>query len=192
MATWSDIPFVIIGILQTVALVLKSMVIFCIPSSLRYKEITGSDVVLITGAGSGLGRQFAIKFAELGCKKLILWDISEPGLQETKSLVESPKYGSKAWIYTVDVTQRNQVYEYAERVKRDLGSCFNVTYLINNAGVVAGNNILDLKDESIIRTFEVNAISHFWVSLIFFIGLQCFFYFIVQCSCKRGDELSKP
>lgn len=156
----------ILGLLHVIALIFKSIALFFVPGSLRYKDIKGSDVVLITGAGSGLGRQFAIKFAELGCKKLILWDINEPGLQETKSLVESPKYESRAWIYVVDVTHRTQVYEYAERVKRDLGNCSTVTYLINNAGVVAGNNILDLKDDSIIRTFEVNAISHFWVSLL--------------------------
>lgn len=164
MASVSDIPAVILGIFHVLALVLKSFVLFFIPNSLRYKDIKGTDVVLITGAGSGLGRQFAIKFAELGCKKLVLWDINESGLQETKSLVESPKYGSRAWIYVVDVTRRHDVYSYATRVKQELGSCSYVTYLINNAGVVAGNNLLELKDESIIKTFEVNTISHFWVS----------------------------
>jgi len=166
MASLADVPGVLIGIFHVIVLILKSIVIFFVPKSLRYKEITERDVVLITGAGSGLGRQFAIKFAELGCKKLVLWDINDAGLEETKSIVEGSRYnGVRAWVYNVDVTLRNQVYETATRVKQDLSSSSFVTYLINNAGVVAGNDILELKDESIIKTFEVNAISHFWVSI---------------------------
>lgn len=40
-----------------------------------------------------------------------------------------------------------------------------VTILINNAGIVSGKPLLDTPDHLIQRTFDVNIISHFWVSL---------------------------
>ncbi len=39
-----------------------------------------------------------------------------------------------------------------------------VTMLINNAGILFGNSILDSKPEDIEQTMAVNAMSHFWVS----------------------------
>lgn len=41
-----------------------------------------------------------------------------------------------------------------------------MTILINNAGVVSGNLLLDTPDHLIKRTFDVNILAHFWVSFI--------------------------
>lgn len=43
----------------------------------------------------------------------------------------------------------------------------DVTILVNNAGVVTGKPFLDIPDHMVERSFLVNAISHFWVSLSF-------------------------
>lgn len=40
-----------------------------------------------------------------------------------------------------------------------------VTLLLNNAGVVSGRALLDTPDHLIERSFNVNVLSHFWVSL---------------------------
>merc|ERR1712192_318767 len=37
-----------------------------------------------------------------------------------------------------------------------------VTILVNNAGIVSGNTILDTPDNKIVKTFEVNVFAHFW------------------------------
>lgn len=42
---------------------------------------------------------------------------------------------------------------------------FQITILINNAGVASGYLLLDTPDHLIQRTFDVNVIAHFWVSL---------------------------
>ena len=42
-----------------------------------------------------------------------------------------------------------------------------VTILVNNAGIVGGNTFLESKDEMIEKTFEVNAISHCWMTRAF-------------------------
>lgn len=149
----------ILALLVLLLQAIKSIFMLFVPNSLRYKNIE-DDVVLITGGGSGLGRSLAVTFARHGVKKIVLWDINDDGMKETKSLVESPKFNSKCWIYVCDVSDRHKVYEMASYVKRDVGT---VTILVNNAGVVSGSNILDLKDEQIIRTFEINSLAHFWV-----------------------------
>jgi all-trans-retinol dehydrogenase (NAD+) len=61
------------------------------------------NVVLITGGGSGVGRQVASRFALLGAK-VVLWDINEAGLQQSSRDIASA--GGKVWAYTVDVTDK--------------------------------------------------------------------------------------
>ena len=44
-------------------------------------------------------------------------------------------------------------------------SCINLKrmlFAVNNAGIVSGTTVLDTPDNKIIKTFEVNALAHFW------------------------------
>lgn len=133
----------------------KEVILFFIPISWRSKSIAG-EIVLITGSGSGLGQLMAIRFAEKGAR-VVLWDVNQIGLEETERRVFEA--GGKAYSYLVDITNKELVYETAKRVKDDVG---NVTILVNNAGIVTGNSFMDQPDHKIIKTFEVNTISHFW------------------------------
>ncbi|XP_002735961.1 17-beta-hydroxysteroid dehydrogenase 13-like, partial [Saccoglossus kowalevskii] len=119
------------------------------------KSLEG-EIVLVTGAGSGIGRQMAINFAKQGCR-LVIWDMNKHGGDETAEQITN--LGATAHSYRCDVTNKDEVYRLAEQVKKDVGS---VTILVNNAGVVAGKNLLDCPDELILRSMNVNAISHFW------------------------------
>jgi all-trans-retinol dehydrogenase (NAD+) len=124
------------------------------------KSLLG-EIVVITGAGSGIGRLLAIKLSQSGCR-LALWDVDEKNVElVAASIREDPKalYGSDCRAYQVDVTDRKKVYEVAERVKSDLGP---VDILINNAGIVSGKSLLETPDERIVKLFEINAIAHFW------------------------------
>lgn len=42
---------------------------------------------------------------------------------------------------------------------------FQVSILINNAGIVTGKKFMETADELIIKTMEVNTMAHFWVSI---------------------------
>ncbi|XP_053415240.1 short-chain dehydrogenase/reductase family 16C member 6-like [Nycticebus coucang] len=122
----------------------------------RKKNVAG-EIVLITGAGSGLGRQLAIHFARLGAI-LVLWDINEEGNMETCRLAKE-KGAGKVFAYTCDCSKRQDIYRVADQVRKEVG---DVTILINNAGVVTGELLLDTPDHMVERSFLVNAISHFW------------------------------
>lgn len=64
--------------------------------------------------------------------------------------------------YIVDISNREQVYETARKVKEDVG---NVDILINNAGIVACKTLWELPDKVIENTYAVNILSHYWVRI---------------------------
>lgn len=92
------------------------------------------QVVFITGAASGIGRQAAIMFGEEGAK-LAISDWNATGLEETKGLLE--KMGVTTQAYQLDVSDYAKVKEILAKVKLDFG---RVDIGLNNAGIGASNN----------------------------------------------------
>jgi len=125
------------------------------PFLLKRKSVE-NKVILITGAGSGLGQLLSVEFAKLGAI-IVAWDINETNLNKTKKLVEET--GSKCFNYIVDVSKKSNIYEASKKVREEVGFVF---MLINNAGIVTGKDFLELKDEEIELTMNVNAMAHIW------------------------------
>ncbi|MEQ2216502.1 hypothetical protein XENOCAPTIV_017228, partial [Xenoophorus captivus] len=115
----------------------------------RLKSIDG-ELCLITGAGGVLGRLFALEFAKEGAH-LILWDCNTAANEQTAQLAR--KLGVEVRTYTVDLSKRQSIYEAAGRVRAEVG---DVSILVNNAGVVAGQRLLECPDELLERTLLVN------------------------------------
>ena len=76
------------------------------------------EVVVITGAGSGIGRLMALILAKLGCK-LALWDINEEAVKGVSEEVR--KAGAEAKIYVADVSDPKRVAELGASVIKDFG-----------------------------------------------------------------------
>lgn len=112
--------------------------------------------VLITGAASGIGRLLAEKMSDRGAR-LILWDIDADGLRELAAGLKQLE--RQAVVYRVDVSDRQAIARAAEHVLATHGP---IDVLINNAGIVTGQPILEASDEQIERTFGVNILAHFW------------------------------
>lgn len=98
--------------------------------------------------------------------KIVAWDINEAGLAKTKQLVEAT--GGRCFTYKVDVSNRQRIYETADRVKQEAGTVYMV---VNNAGIVSGKDFLELTDEAIERTMNVNTMAHFWMYRAFLPGM---------------------
>ena len=77
------------------------------------KKDASKEIVLITGAGSGLGRLMSLEFAKLGAK-LVLWDINEKGNDAVKEEVEA--LGAVAHSFKVDCSKREEIYAAADKV----------------------------------------------------------------------------
>jgi len=127
-------------------------------------EIAGRNV-LITGAASGIGRLMALELARKG-GNVVAWDLDGPGLEQL--LGELRSLGGRPRADVVDVTDRARVYAAAAQVKAELGA---VDILVNNAGVVSGKRFLDLTDEKIEQTLQVNTLALFWTAKAFLPGM---------------------
>lgn len=156
-------------ILVTYNIVSSTILIFT-PRVLRRKKNIKGQRVLITGAGSGVGRELAIEFSKHGVC-LILVDINRQSLLQTEKLLDRC---SPVFIYDCDVSDYKKVYEMAKTVQKDAG---DVDILVNNAGIVSGKFLWDLPEEKIVKTMEVNALAHFWVSSIFSNNVKSVFQF---------------
>jgi NAD(P)-dependent dehydrogenase (short-subunit alcohol dehydrogenase family) len=105
------------------------------------------DIVLITGGSSGLGRTIAVILATKGYTVVIL-DVNPIDIKL-----------ANLHYYQCDVSDFNQIRKTGSMVKQQIGI---VTILINNAAVTSKETILELTEQSIRRTLEVNLLSHFW------------------------------
>ncbi|NXN77408.1 RDHE2 dehydrogenase, partial [Bombycilla garrulus] len=141
-------------ILLFVYYLLESLVFLIVPR--RKKNVSG-EIVLITGAGSGIGRLLALKFASLGAT-VVLWDINQEGLNCAVRQAREKGTG-RVHSYVCDCSKRQDVYRVADQVKKEVG---DVSILINNAGIVTGKRFLDSPDSLAEKTMEVNTMAHFW------------------------------
>ena len=93
-------------------------------------------IVLITGAGSGLGRATAITVAAEGAT-LALVDISEKGLAETQAAVLAASPETKTITVTADVSDEAQVAAYVAATVEAFG---RIDGFFNNAGIEGKQN----------------------------------------------------
>ena len=96
---------------------------------------TTGDAVLITGAGSGIGRATALRAAELGLS-LSLWDLNPEGLEETAAAVRSTAPAVHTWV--ADVSDDEAVAAGFTAATAALG---RLRYLHNNAGPASASTL---------------------------------------------------
>lgn len=144
---------------------IQAIILAFIPKSWRAKEVAG-ETVLVTGAGSGIGRLISVRFARLGCR-LVLWDINEEGNEETARQIKS--LGAYVRTFKVDLSNREAIYDTAKKTKEEVG---DVDILVNNAGIVTGKKFLSCPDHLIQKTMEVNTMAHFWTCKAFLPGMM--------------------
>ena len=128
----------------------------------RARELRG-DVALITGAGSGIGRELSLALARAGCK-LVLWGRRAEPLQrvadEVRALAAADDtIDADVRIDAVDVSVQAEVAEAGAQVLESLG---RVDLLINNAGVHEGPGTLERTPEEIEAVLAINTHAHFW------------------------------
>ena len=91
-------------------------------------QLTG-QIALVTGAGRGIGRAIALKFATEGADVAC---VSRTMENSQRVADEIQALGRKAWPYAVDVADSAAVTQAAETI---LSACGKVDILVNNAGV---------------------------------------------------------
>lgn len=125
-----------------------------------------AQTVLVTGAGSGIGRLLAIGSAQRRAAHVVVWDIDEVAAHEV--VQEILNVGVDASYDVVDVTSDESVDTAGEAVRNRIGS---IDFLVNNAGVVTGKPFLEQNHEDVERTFQVNALALYRVTRQFLPGM---------------------
>ncbi len=103
-------------------------------------NILANQVAVVTGAGRGIGRAIALKFAEEGADVVC---VSRTADNAGRVSAEISALGRKSWAHAVDVADARAVTEAAEKILAEAGK---VDILVNNAGVTRDGLIMRMSE----------------------------------------------
>ncbi|PKB19590.1 NAD(P)-dependent dehydrogenase (short-subunit alcohol dehydrogenase family) [Novosphingobium kunmingense] len=117
------------------------------------KDFAGK-IAVITGGGTGMGRELAKALAAEGCSVAIC-DISEANMAETARLCqEAAPQGTKVSTFRADVAIEQEMNAWAEAVRRDFDTD-KIHLLFNNAGIGGGGSFVAGDRKAWERTFAI-------------------------------------
>ncbi|MEU0189737.1 SDR family oxidoreductase [Streptomyces afghaniensis] len=122
-----------------------------VPTSGEHAQRFGGQLVLVTGAGSGIGRATALAFAEAGARVVAVDRNAEAAARtaESSRIAGAPA----AWAETVDVSDEQAMEKLAEKVTAEYGM---VDVLVNNAGIGLSGSFFDTTPKDWKKVLDVN------------------------------------
>jgi NAD(P)-dependent dehydrogenase (short-subunit alcohol dehydrogenase family) len=117
-----------------------------------------NQVVLISGAGRGIGKEIALSFAREGAN-IGLAEVNEETAQATAGEIE--KLGRRAFFSRTDVSDPGQVQQFVAGVMRELG---RIDVMINNAGIAKPQPFLEITSENWENHLRVHLFGAFYCS----------------------------
>ncbi len=106
---------------------------------------------LITGAGSGIGKEIALLFAKQGAEVFVL-EMDEPKAQEVVNEIVAS--GGKAKYFIANVAERESIANVFTQIDA-------LDILVNNAGIAHIGKVENTEVEDMERIFKVNVIGYF-------------------------------
>lgn len=117
------------------------------------KDFSGKYAV-ITGGGTGMGRELAIQLTAEGCN-VAMCDVSPENMAKTKELcVKEAPQGTRVATFKADVSLEKQMTDWADAVKKELDTD-HIHLLINNAGIGGGGSFVNGDRAQWDKTFDV-------------------------------------
>lgn len=120
-----------------------------------------NQIAVVTGAGRGIGRAIALKFAAEGADVVC---VSRTAENSEKVAAEVRALGRKAWAYAVDVADVAAVEAAAEKI---LAECGRVDILVNNAGVTRDGLLMRMSGEDWDAVLDTNLKGAFLITKAF-------------------------
>ncbi len=119
------------------------------------------QIAVVTGAGRGIGRAIALKFASEGADVVV---ISRTQENSEKVAAEIRALGRQAWAHAVDVADSAAVTAAADKI---LADCGKVDILVNNAGVTRDGLLMRMADADWDTVLNTNLKGAFLVTKAF-------------------------
>jgi len=116
-------------------------------------ESFNGKIAVVTGGGSGMGRELVIQLASEGCA-VATCDVNAPALGETLSRAENAGEKVRVTTHICDVSSESQVLAFRDEVAESHGPSINL--LFNNAGIGGGGSFVADPREDWERTFAVD------------------------------------
>ena len=131
-----------------------------------YPEIKGNNklknkIAFITGGDSGIGKAVAILFAKEGADIAIAYLNEHKDAKETKQIIEET-YRKNCLLIPGDIGREKHCISAVNKVIKQYG---RIDILVNNAAIHYANKSLeDLSTKELLKTFETNIFSYFWIT----------------------------
>ena len=109
-----------------------------------------NQIAVVTGAGRGIGRAIALKFAAQGAD-IAAVDLKTDFVQET--VEEVRKLGRKAWAVAANVSEAASVEAAAEQILKEAG---HVDILVNNAGITKDGLLMRMSEADWDAVLDIN------------------------------------
>lgn len=116
-------------------------------------------VAIITGGNTGLGQGYAVALAEAGAD-IFIPAHSKRGWDDTRKMIE--KRGRKVEFMQIDLTEKDAAPRVIDNALKAFG---HIDILINNAGMIRRNPLLESKDEDWDAVIDINLNAVYHLSL---------------------------
>lgn len=120
------------------------------------KRLEGK-LALVTGSGTGLGREIALEFARQGADVVLHYARSNRGANS--AIEEIKELGQRATAFQADLSQVDACFELVDRAVEFLGG---IDILMNNAGITVSGSFMDVQPDQFDLLYHVNIRGEFF------------------------------
>ena len=117
------------------------------------------QVVLVTGASRGIGKEVALKYAEKGYNVAINYVSDKTDVKSIEK--EFEEKGAQCLIEKADVSKSEDVEQFVKKVIEKFGK---IDVLVNNAGITKDTLLMRMKEEDFDKVLEINLKGTFLVT----------------------------
>ncbi len=114
---------------------------------------------LVTGSGTGIGREIALEFARQGADVVLHYSQNRDGAASAAEEIKA--MGRRAEVFGADFSDLEQVLALANHAVESLGS---INCLVNNSGITFNRPFLKMKPEHFDKLFNVNVRAQYFIT----------------------------
>ena len=113
-----------------------------------------NKIVVVTGAGSGIGRALVVRFKAEGAKHVVSVDINPESAEQTADLI-----GDRS--FEVDVSNESDVARLIKMTEEQVGP---IDLFCSNAGIGLGKDLHSATNEDWQKSWDINVMSHVYAA----------------------------